>query len=422
MSKQQLLMVLAIFLSSLIILVFYIQLFPQNPDPPNIILLGWDGVQQNHLYELLNQDQLPNINILKNQGALVNLTISDHATDTYGGWTQILTGYRWWNTGIYSNDYWFNSIPNNYTIIEQVENHFGKENIKTAFFTSFSFEYTINYSNQPLFSNLPSNVDLVDLAFRNASETTPIALQFIEEHKNMHFFTFILFGETDIAGHIPEGGENSELYDQAIKECDFWLGEIIKKLKELNIYHKTLIYLTSDHGFDENGRSHFYAPDTFLASNDNNLKRNGDQVDVAPTIYEALGILDTINPTLDGVPLQEDLMPQEKQYRQNILSDKIMPSIPVINSPKQGEKIKTDTIISYTVFDDYLSTILLIVDNKIKLANLTWNNNENEVYGSYEWDINEVEVGSHTIEVLVFDKHGALNRPASKSITVEITK
>ena len=139
------------------------------------------------------------------------------------------------------------------------------------------------YTNEAIYSHVPSAADIISIAFRNASVTGPLALQFIENYSDKHFFAFIHFGDPDYAGHVPEGGENSELYDNSIKTCDFWLGQIIKKLQETNIFQRTLIYLTSDHGFDENGRSHFNAPEIFLATNDKNVRRNGDQVDIAPT-------------------------------------------------------------------------------------------------------------------------------------------
>jgi len=428
--KQKILFILSVFLAITILIIFLIHSSNLDPDNPNIILLGWDGVQQNHFYELLNQGQLVNVDTLKENGAIVNLTITDHATDTKGGWSQVLTGYRWWKTGIYSNQLWFNSIPTNYTIIERLENHYGRENIKTAFITGFRFEMEIQdltystkngtYTNQAPYSNIPSKVDLVDVNFRMANKTTSIALQFIEDNQNTQFFTFIHFGEPDYAGHIPEGGENSELYSQAIKECDHWLGQIIQKLKDLNIYHKTFIYLTSDHGYDENGRSHLYAPDIVLVTNNNNVNRNGDQTDIAPTIYHSLGILNTIKPKLDGFPLQIALPTPEFQTRQHTIHDSTPPLTPIIVTPKQGEKINKNITISYTSFDENLSALLLLIDNNLKPATLTWENGN--VSGTYNWNINEVEVGPHNIEVLASDNHGALNGLVSKKITVEIVK
>ncbi|HUT60151.1 MAG TPA: hypothetical protein VNA25_20080, partial [Phycisphaerae bacterium] len=39
-----------------------------------------------------------------------------------------------------------------------------------------------------------------------------------------------------------------------------WTGKIIDKLKQLGLYDKTTVYVTADHGFDEDGKGHKYAP------------------------------------------------------------------------------------------------------------------------------------------------------------------
>lgn len=104
-------------------------------DAKNVLLIGWDGVQRNHLFELLNNGSLPNLQSIINDGKIVNVTVSDHRTDTKSGWTQILTGYRWWRTGVFNNVYWFHSIPRGYTVLERVESYFGKDNVATGHIT-----------------------------------------------------------------------------------------------------------------------------------------------------------------------------------------------------------------------------------------------------------------------------------------------
>ena len=112
-------------------------------DQKNVIVIGWDGVQRNHLYELLSRNLLPNLAAFASQGSLVNITVTDHGTDTKAGWTQILTGYKWWRTGVYNNVYWFHSIPAGYTIPERAENYFGRSQIITGFIVGKSFHMEI---------------------------------------------------------------------------------------------------------------------------------------------------------------------------------------------------------------------------------------------------------------------------------------
>jgi arylsulfatase A-like enzyme len=68
---------------------------------------------------------------------------------------------------------------------------------------------------------------------------------------------------------------------------------------------RTLVYVTSDHGFDLGKNQHINAPQSFLATNDPAVKRNGQQRDIVPTILSAMGVnLGTIKPTLPGKPLK----------------------------------------------------------------------------------------------------------------------
>ena len=47
----------------------------------------------------------------------------------------------------------------------------------------------------------------------------------------------------------------------------------MKKLKELQLCDKTLIYVTADHGFDEDRKGHADAPYFFLATNGGDTPR-----------------------------------------------------------------------------------------------------------------------------------------------------
>ncbi|NJL43274.1 MAG: hypothetical protein HC935_08045 [Pseudanabaena sp. SU_2_4] len=80
------------------------------------------------------------------------------------------------------------------------------------------------------------------------------ALAAIDNYKDDPFFFFFHFGDIDRNGHIF--GENSQEYNDALITADTWLGKIVTRLRELNLYDNTQIYVTADHGFDEGQRSH----------------------------------------------------------------------------------------------------------------------------------------------------------------------
>jgi hypothetical protein len=61
----------------------------------------------------------------------------------------------------------------------------------------------------------------------------------------------------------------------------------MQKLKDLNLYHQTLIYVTADHGFDEGQKTHNDAPYVFLGTNDAGVIRRGERADIT-TIMERL--------------------------------------------------------------------------------------------------------------------------------------
>jgi hypothetical protein len=132
------------------------------------------------------------------------------------------------------------------------------------------------------------------------------ALELLDKYKDQPFFFFVHFADVDHKGH--GFGENSKEYNDALISSDQWTGKIIDKLKALGLYGQTLVYVTADHGFDEDQKSHRNAPYVFLGTNDARVLHGGTRADVAPTILERFGLdLAKIEPALDGKPLTRPL-------------------------------------------------------------------------------------------------------------------
>jgi hypothetical protein len=398
----------------------------------NVIVIGWDGTQRNHLLELLGRGALPNLQALIESGRMVNMTVSDHRTDTKSGWTQILTGYRWYRTGVYSNVIWFHSIPAGYTIPERVESLFGRDNVKTGFITGKMEEMEIQdgtssaengtYTHEAIYDNLPHALDFVNVGDRQASAVGPLALQFIQNSSNSHFFAFVHFSDPDEAGHNQNGGgENSVLYENAIIRCDYWLGQIFSKLNALNLTEKTLLYVTADHGFDEGAYTHYRSPDIFLVTNDKGVSRNGDQVDFAPTVYYGLGMWGTnFQPALDGYPLQLSLPDGVEQHRQDVLNNYASMIKPTFVSPKNGNSVSGVVPINFNVSDIYLCAVVLLINNTL-VADGPWAWRQSslvEANCSYNWDTTNLTAGTYELRVFLFDEHGSTNGPEQGAITV----
>ena len=308
----------------------------------NFILLGWDGTQREHLYDLLNAGNLPNLEELIAEGAIVNITVITGETTTKPGWTEILTGYAPEITGVYSTlDY--GPIPRGYTVFERLESYFGKGNIATLFVggknnnitargphkvcvncvrryqdTFEETDYwqentsapTVVPGEERVFEQREGDpyyytkdaLDVYEVALGDAANVGLKAIKYIEEYKNQRFFGFFHFEEPDEIGHKYGGG--SKEYRDGIITNDYWLGEIVSTLKESGIYEETLIYVPSDHGFGEEKKSHRNSPYVFLAANDKDIKKDGDRKDIAPTILNRYGIdIKAIMPPLDGISL-----------------------------------------------------------------------------------------------------------------------
>lgn len=106
----------------------------QTQEPvKNAILISWDGVQREHLRELLEAGKLPNLKALIDEGTIVEIDVT-HKTDTKAGHAEMLTGYGPEVTGVHSNSV-YQPIPKGYTIFERLEEVLGSDNIATIMIT-----------------------------------------------------------------------------------------------------------------------------------------------------------------------------------------------------------------------------------------------------------------------------------------------
>ncbi|UCH35592.1 MAG: alkaline phosphatase family protein [Armatimonadota bacterium] len=302
--------------------------------PRNIILIGWDGVQRDHLKQMIARREVPNLMALVVNGKLVAIDIA-RTTDTKAGWTQILTGYEPEVTGVFNNRR-FRPIPLGYTVFERLEESFGPENIYTAAIIGKLHNlggagpskvpadepepeagqedrrWMRPRPGTPIpaepFYLVKKNLDLYQEGLGDADSVGARALQVLDKHGRERFFLFVHFEEPDKQGHIY--GENSPEYTDGVKQADKWLGKILAKLRGLGIRDETMVYVTSDHGFDEGFRFHFDAPYTFLAADDRAVMRRGLREDIAPTILWRFGVEpSSIDPPLAGHPLQQPYTP-----------------------------------------------------------------------------------------------------------------
>lgn len=285
----------------------------------SVIVISWDGVQREHLQQLLDAGRLPNLARLAAEGAFIPMEVTNHKTDTKAGHTEMLTGYGPDVTGVYNNAK-YGAIPAGLSIFERVEDAFGDDGITTVFLTGKSHHIGSlpagrrkvkgkkkKKAMQPAepWNIARKNIDVWDGdKSRHADEVGALAFGHLNEYKKKRFLFFIHFSDPDHAGH--KFGENSAEHEKAIILCDTWLGKLRGELAELGIDGRTALLVTTDHGFDEGARSHKNAPHIWLAANRKSNVKSADQMDVAPTVLKLFGVdTKSAKPPLPGKPLVE---------------------------------------------------------------------------------------------------------------------
>jgi len=318
--------------------------------PQNVVLIGWDGAQRDHVNECLARNELPSLQRLIDGGKYVKIDV-EGKTDTKAGWSQILTGYYPEVTGVYSNGR-FQPVPEGLSLFERLEKHFGSDKFVTAAVIgkrahcgeinpprkirldeqgkpvedaaqkarakkqpvqpgaarqpkgTIIEENGVKYRYIPgsPYLNMYKALEVWEIGLTQDERVGTRAIELLDKYKDKPFFFFVHFAEVDHSGH--QRGENSKEYNDALISNDLWTGRIMDKLKELGLADKTTIYVTADHGFNEDAKGHGFAPYIFMATNNKAVCRDGRRQDITPTILDDFGLdLDKCEPKLDGIAM-----------------------------------------------------------------------------------------------------------------------
>jgi hypothetical protein len=312
--------------------------------PRNVILIGWDGAQRDHVNECLGRKELPNLQRLIDQGKYVKIDI-EGTTDSKAGWTQILTGYYPDVTGVYSNSR-YQPVPKGLSLFERLEQRYGTDKFVTVAVIgkrqhcgeidppkkvrlddeqkqpaarqqaqpgagrtpagTVVEENGVKYRVTPgsPYYGMHAALEVWEFGLMEDAKVGTRAIELLDKYKDKPFFFFVHFADVDHAGH--KRGENSKEYNDALISNDLWTGRIMDKVNELGLAGKTQFYVTADHGFNEGTTNHSFAPYVFLATNNKAVLRDGRRQDVAPTILEAFGIdAASVSPRLHGISLTQ---------------------------------------------------------------------------------------------------------------------
>lgn len=338
-----------------------------SPKYNKVILFIWDGAQKNHVQELLNENKLPNLQKIITDGEYRDIFVNtqkceqendgdNYRPETGPAFAAMLTGYGY-PTSNNQNNGNPQLIPQGYTVFERIKK--ARPEVKTAMITGKGIYFfplsplgntipnTYNYTtycctwssgerimkgaanpSYPLLLNTyllgldevnewVSNFSVSDELNREKN-TPPAILKYLNENYNSPFFLFAEVKDPDWTGH--RYGENSNEYSSKIIENDKILGQIIDLLKQKDIYSKTVILVTADHGFYEGQTNHSCLPndtekiahlseikDLWLASNRkytiSNPNSEPKQTSITPTILSLFGIIEKFQPDFYGEPL-----------------------------------------------------------------------------------------------------------------------
>lgn len=294
----------------------------------HIVLVTYDGARKYWVDTLMDNGTLPYLASLRDEGAETTLRITDHRPSTDPGMACIESGYGPDVTGIDSNYFASHlkpSIPEGLTTTERIKAVYGTT-WKTALVMPWTQD-TVNVTNtrDSTFWNQREETDYwfssenvtwsendptvwknalsFSDALLRANYTAFQAAEFIRSNAASNFYVRTHFVEPDYAGHVHRESIDNQIspqYKQGLIECDEALGLIIDALKETGIYNKTVILVSTDHGFKGIGHGPptypFGDPDvteTWFISNDPEVINDlgwGLQNDISPTCLGLAGI------------------------------------------------------------------------------------------------------------------------------------
>jgi hypothetical protein len=300
-----------------ILLVVMILLINSTCWAENLILMGWDGAGLKSVAPMLKNNELPNLNDAISRGALLCPLESHERTTTVVGWTQVLTGLGYDQTGvlgcatmkksiygteqeiqktvkvfykkalIFTNlSFWVDQIPYNHTIFDPIE-RLGK---KIGYITSKGYlgfdPSTSPLSSIPQHANFYANYPFSQYRDNYLYLVVNDVLDFISNNDN--FFLFIHVNP-DAFGH--KYGFYGERYREEIRKSDQAFGRILQACAGKDCK----FIVMNDHGFDVGGYNHYNAPDCWMVTNlpvdpayrvQDRQRAFGTMRDIAPTILE----------------------------------------------------------------------------------------------------------------------------------------
>jgi membrane-anchored protein YejM (alkaline phosphatase superfamily) len=127
------------------------------------------------------------------------------------------------------------------------------------------------------------------------------AITFLRTYRTSPFFLWVHFRFPDEAGH--QSGENSLAYTSSLIADDTAMGRVLDEVAALGLAADTTVFVTTDHGFEENGMGHeactANTKNVWLASNRTaaiDAPVTAYQTSIAPTLFDLFDMCKTVTP------------------------------------------------------------------------------------------------------------------------------
>ena len=279
---------------------------PSEPPIRNVLLISIDTLRADHLSCYgYSAPTTPNIDALAGEGVLfenviapVPLTLPSHCS--------MLTGTNPTYHGVHDNLMYRLDDESNVTLAELARQHgFTTGAIVSASVLDARFGLQQGFESYDQVGGAGAAAG--NLQERSAGQTNTVALDWLNRHRAERFFLFLHYYDPHLPYTPPPPFASryaADPYDGEIAYADECVGQIIARLKELDLYDSTLIVLVGDHGemLGEHGeKSHDYfiyqsairVPMVIRAPGlheSRRIKSIAAVIDVVPTVCRLLAI------------------------------------------------------------------------------------------------------------------------------------
>ena len=239
-----------------------------NEISPNIVFIFADDLGYGDLSSYGASDiNTPNIDFIGKNGIKFTdfYSVSSVCTPSRAG---MLTGrypQRFGLNGVLFPDSHTGLPSSEYTIAELLRDngyntgmvgkwHLGHKYEFLPLQQGFDFFYGIPYSNDMASTVYFAGNDVIDYYPDQSQMTkklTEEAVKYINRNKENNFYLYLAHPMPHVPIYVSEkfrGSSDRGLYGDVIQELDWSVGEIIKRLEELNILDETLVIFSSDNG------------------------------------------------------------------------------------------------------------------------------------------------------------------------------